>query len=95
MLSKLGSALPDSIVFALLAALGLFTAIAACLGWYAARPVKRQLEQARKSLDQGDIQISLPLIGSVAPALNELNKRSDSLRRVDAEIDTIDQMGTS
>jgi len=95
MLSKLGSALPDSVAFALLAALGLFTAIAAYLGWYAARPVKRQLEQARRSLDQGDIQVSLPLIGPVAPALNELNKRADSLRRVDAEIDTIDQMGTS
>ncbi len=93
--SKLGFDLPDRVVLALLAALGLISALAAGLGWFAARPVKRQLEHARRALEIGDIQTPLPLMGPVAPALRELNKRSEALRQVESEIDAIDQLGKS
>jgi len=68
--------------------------LGAALGAWAARPVRQQLVEARTALHSGAGARDLPLLGPVGPALQALQARSDQMAQIDAELESIDQLGT-
>jgi hypothetical protein len=69
-------------------------AVGAALGGWAARSVRQQLVAAGEALHSGAHDHDLPLLGPVGPALQALQARSDQMARIDAELESIDQLGT-
>ena len=66
----------------------------AALGSWRAKPLGRQLKLAQQAMRNGSKAPELPLLGPVNAALESLASRSERMRQVDAELETIDQLGT-
>lgn len=69
-------------------------ALGAVLGAWAARPVRQQLVAAGEALQSGAKAPDLPLLGPVGQALQALQARSDQMAQIDAELESIDRLGT-
>jgi hypothetical protein len=66
----------------------------AALGNWRAKSLGRQLKLAQQAMRNGSKAPELPLLGPVNAALESLASRSERMRQVDAELETIDQLGT-